>query len=82
MCPWADLGTLVYIREYHIKVLLDSCGLLYRGTLVPQGVSYEYIRLSTACIYVVGAAEAFVSCRGIWGKFERFAVDNANTSDL
>ena len=31
-----------------------SRGLLYRGTLVPQGVSYEYIRLSTACIYVVG----------------------------
>ena len=51
------------------------------GTLVPQGVSYEYIRFSTACIYVVGAPEAYVSYRGIWGKFERFAVDNTNTSN-
>ena len=51
------------------------------GILVRQGVSYEYMRLSTACIYVVGAAEAYVSYRGIWGKFERFVVDNANTSN-
>ena len=58
-----------------------SRGLLYRGILVPQGVSYEYIRLSTACIYVVGGPEAYVSYREIWGEFERFAVDNANTSN-
>ena len=64
-CLWADLGTLLYIREYHIKILLDSCGLLYRGTLVRQEVSYEYIRLCTACIYVVGAPEAYVSYGGI-----------------
>ena len=58
-----------------------SRGLLYRGTLVSQGVSYEYIRLSTACINVVGGPEAYVSYRGIWGKFERFAVANASTSN-
>ena len=58
-----------------------SRGLLYRDTLVSQGVSYEYIRLSTACIYVAGGPEAHVSYRGIWGEFERFAVDNANASN-
>ena len=58
-----------------------SRGLLYRGTLVSQGVSYEYIRLSTACIYVVGGPEAYVSYQGIWVEFERFAVDNGNTSN-
>ena len=40
-----------------------SRGLLYRDTLVPQGVPYEYVPLSTACIYVVGGPEAHVSCK-------------------
>ena len=58
-----------------------SSGLLDRGTLVPQEVSYEYMRLSTDCFYIVGGPEAYVSYRGIWVEFERFAVDNANTSN-
>ena len=48
-----------------MKMPQYSRGLLYRGTLVPQGVSYEYIRFSTAFIYVVGGPEAYVSYGGI-----------------